>query len=52
MIDDAAANLEKGIQQLLRQLALQPQQGPLLHLTTTDPEVLLQEVEAAVHSMR
>jgi 2-amino-4-hydroxy-6-hydroxymethyldihydropteridine diphosphokinase len=52
LIDDAATHLEKGIQQHLRELALQPQQGPLLHLTTADPEVLLQEVEAAVHSMR
>ncbi|MCP4814432.1 MAG: 2-amino-4-hydroxy-6-hydroxymethyldihydropteridine diphosphokinase [Planctomycetaceae bacterium] len=52
LIDDAATNLEKGIQLHLRELALQPQQGPLLHLTTADPEVLLQEVEAAVHSMR
>ena len=52
LIDDTAANLEQGIQQHLRELALQPQQGPLLHLTTADPEVLLQEVEAAVQSMR
>jgi ABC-type phosphate transport system ATPase subunit len=52
LIDDAATNLEKGIQQQLRDLALQPQQGPLLHLATADPEVLLQEVEAAVQSMR
>jgi 2-amino-4-hydroxy-6-hydroxymethyldihydropteridine diphosphokinase len=52
LIDDAATDLEKGIQQQLRDLALQPQQGPLLHLTTADPEVLLQEVEAAVQSMR
>lgn len=52
LIDDAATNQGKGIQQHLRELALRPQQGPLLHLTTADPKVLLQEVEAAVQSMR
>ncbi|MFP6620743.1 MAG: 2-amino-4-hydroxy-6-hydroxymethyldihydropteridine diphosphokinase [Pirellulaceae bacterium] len=51
LIDVALAGPE-GLQRHLREMALQPQQGPLLHLTTADPEVLLQEVEAAVQSMR
>ncbi len=51
LIDVALADPE-GVQRHLREMALQPQQGPLLHLTTADPEVLLQEVEAAVQSMR
>ena len=51
LIDVALADPE-GVQQHLREMALRPQQGPLLHLTTADPELLLQEVEAAVQSMR
>ena len=49
---DVTPDDPEGIQQRLRELALQPQQGPLLHLATADPEVLLQEVEAAIQSMR
>jgi len=49
---DVTPDDPEGIQQHLRELALQPQQGPLLHLATAEPEVLLQEVEAAIQSMR
>ncbi|MEO2023130.1 MAG: hypothetical protein ABGX05_15020, partial [Pirellulaceae bacterium] len=52
ILSDVALAGPEGVQRHLREMALQPQQGPLLHLTTADPEVLLQEVEAAVQSMR
>ena len=40
------------IEPCLETLAHRPHQGPLLHLTSSEESVLLQELDAAVQSMR
>lgn len=50
-----ATGLEKpyvDVRRALRELAQQPLQGPLLHLTDCDPKTVLQDVGAAVQSMQ
>jgi 2-amino-4-hydroxy-6-hydroxymethyldihydropteridine diphosphokinase len=53
LLDPAAGETSpSGVQQVLRELALQPFQGPLLHLTDCHPLAVVEEVSAAVLSMQ
>ena len=53
LLDPAAGETSPPrVQPVLRQLALQPFQGPLLHLTDCHPLAVVEEVSAAVLSMQ